>query len=65
MAIPASSGIETALQELQETITRIRAELRPNDEMLTNLEELKAEAEKIEQVVRAFREKTEYHHDKR
>ena len=58
MAILARSGIEAALEELQETITRIRTELRPNDEMLTGLEELKTEAEKIEQIVRAFREKS-------
>jgi hypothetical protein len=56
MAILIRSGIETALEELQETIIRIRTQLSPKDEMQTNLEELRAAAEKIEQLARAFRE---------
>ncbi|HMD10074.1 MAG TPA: hypothetical protein VKH63_21250 [Candidatus Acidoferrum sp.] len=56
MANLIRSGIETALEELQETIIRIRTQLSPKDEMQTNLEELRAEAEKIEQLARAFRE---------
>ena len=56
MANLIRSGIETALEELQETIIRIRTQLSPKDEMQTNLEELRAAAEKIEQLARAFRE---------
>lgn len=60
MAILIRNGIEIALQELQETIVRIRKQLSPKDEAQTDLEELRAEAEKIEQVARVFRERSKH-----